>query len=130
MTADTAEPGTDQTRAELVRAVDRLVDQVGHWTSTRWATPAGGGPAGQGGGKGSASGAGSRADVVHALAQRLADLEAAVAGRPTRAVPRLENDLVLPDQVRVTALDLLAASPPGAVLAEATTAVTQTRASF
>ncbi len=117
MTAETTEPRSDQARAELVRAVDRLVDQVGHWTSTRWAAPA-------------ASGAGSRADAVHALAQRLADLEAAVVGRPVRRVPRLDNDLVLPDQVRVTALDLLAAGPPDAVLAEAVAAVAETRASF
>jgi hypothetical protein len=122
MTAETAEPRADepradQARAELVRAVDRLVDQVGHWTSTRWKTPAG-------------SGAGSRADVVHALAQRLADLEAGVVGRPILPVPRLENDLVISDQVRVTTLDLLAAGPPGAVLAEAAAAVAETRASL
>jgi hypothetical protein len=68
--------------------------------------------------------------VVHALAQRLADLEAAVVGQPTRAVPRLESDLVLGDQVRVTAIDLLAAGPPAPVLAEAITAVAETRASL
>jgi hypothetical protein len=102
------------TADELVRAVDRLVDHIGQWAPSRWTAPA-------------ASGAGTRADVVHALAQRLADLEASVTGRPGRALPRLDNDLVLPDQVRVTARDLLAAHPTDDTLAEAVDAVAATR---
>jgi hypothetical protein len=97
---------------QLVRAVDRLADHVGHWTPARWAQPAGDG---------------TRAEAVHALAQRLADLEAAVTGRETRPVPRLSNDLALPDQVRVMVLDLIAAHPDPAVLDEALTAITATR---
>ncbi len=92
---------------QLVRAVDRLADQVGHWTAARW-TP-------------------ERSGAVHALAQRLADLEARVTGRPVRPVPRLSNDLALPDQVRVTALDLVAADPPDDVLRAALDAVAETR---
>jgi hypothetical protein len=99
---------------ELVRAVDRLVDQVGQWTPSRWAVS-------------TRSGVGSRAQAVHALAQRLADLEAGVTGRADLPVPRLDNDLALPDQVRVTARDLLAAHPPDEVLAAAVGAVADTR---
>lgn len=44
--------------------------------------------------------------AVHALVQRLADADADVSGRPRRAVPRLDNDLALPDQVRVLGADL------------------------
>jgi hypothetical protein len=99
---------------ELVRAVDRLVDHIGQWAPSRWTAP-------------TASGAGTRADVVHALAQRLADLEASIAGRPGRAVPRLDNDLVLPDQVRVTARDLLAAHPSEETVEAAVDAVADTR---
>jgi hypothetical protein len=98
---------------QLVRAVDRLADHVGHWTPARWAQPAG---------------EGTRADVFHALAQRLADLEASVTGRPVLPVPRLPNDLALPDQVRVMALDLVAADPAPEVLAAALDAVSGTRA--
>jgi hypothetical protein len=103
--------------AELARAVDRLVDQIAQWTPSRWAAS-------------TATGTGSRAVAVHALAQRLADLEAGLTGRPVREVPRLENNLVLPDQVRVTARDLLVAGPTPDVLAEATRAVADTRAAL
>jgi hypothetical protein len=96
----------------LVRMVDRLVDRVGHWTPSRWAAAAG-------------TGDRSRADVVHALAQQLADLEAEATGRARRPVPRLANDLALPDQVRVMALDLVAAPAGPAVLAAARKAVTE-----
>jgi hypothetical protein len=98
---------------QLVRAVDRLADHVGHWVPARWAQPAGDR---------------TRAEVVHALAQRLADLEASVTGRPVRPVPRLPNDLALPDQIRVMVLDLIAARPDPSVLVTALTAVTETRA--
>jgi hypothetical protein len=107
------------TADELARAVDRLVDHIGQWTPSRWAASTASTAAG--------AGAASRADTVHALAQRLADLEASATGRPDRPVPRLDNDLVLPDQVRVTARDLLAARPGEPVLAEAVDAVAETR---
>ena len=103
------------TADELARAVDRLVDHIGQWTPSRWAAST------------AVPGSASRAGIVHALAQRLADLEAAVTGRPERPVPRLDNDLVLPDQVRVTARDLLAARAPQPVLAAALDAVADTR---
>ncbi|GAA5195287.1 hypothetical protein GCM10023322_61690 [Rugosimonospora acidiphila] len=98
---------------DLIRSVDRLVDQVAQWTPARWA----------------ASG-GSRAVTMHALAQRLADIEAGVTGHPRHEVPRLANDLVLPDQVRVTARDLLAARPSAEVFAEAARAVAETRSAL
>jgi hypothetical protein len=87
---------------------------IGGWTPSRWAASTPSGP-------------GTRAETVHALVQRLADLEASTAGRPDRRVPRLDNDLVLADQIRVTARDLLAAEPPSEVLAEALEAVSAAR---
>lgn len=95
--------------------VDRFVAAVAHWTPTAWAAPAGvaGGPAG------------SRADVTHALVQRIADLAADAEGQPHRPVPRLDNDLALPDQLRVLAADLLAADPPRPTLEAALAAVRQ-----
>ncbi|HEU4422384.1 MAG TPA: hypothetical protein VFR67_07560 [Pilimelia sp.] len=81
---------------ELVRIVELLTKQVSHWTEERWTAPATpGGPA--------------RAEVVHGLIQRLADLAADTEGEVRRPVPRLENDLALPDQLRVVAADLIAA---------------------
>lgn len=52
--------------------------------------------------------------------QRLADLGASVEGRPAQAVPRLDNDLALPDQVQVMVADLILANAPDDVLAVAT----------
>ncbi len=43
---------------------------------------------------------------MHTLAQRLADAAADATGEPRRPVPRLDNDLALPDQVTVLAADL------------------------
>jgi hypothetical protein len=80
---------------DLQRAVDLLVGRVAHWTPARWTKPASGA-------------AGSRAECVHDLVQRLADATADAEGVPRRAVPRLENDLALPDQLRVVTADALA----------------------
>ncbi len=85
---------------DFATAVDRLLHQVGHWEQPRWS-------------------ANSRADAVHALAQRLADLAAAAEGRAPRPVPR-DGDLTLPDQVRVMRDDLIAADPGDDVLKLAT----------
>ncbi len=85
--------------------IDRLINRVQHWTPTRWAKPA-------------LRGAGSHADLIHRLAQRLADAGAEIERRATRPVPRLDNDLALPDQVSVLAHDVVAASPPDDVLVE------------
>jgi hypothetical protein len=99
---------------QLVHRVDQLTDHVGHWPPSRWK-------------QASTLGDRSRADVVHALVQQLADLEAQLTGRPIQSVPRLENDLSLPDQVRVMALDLLSAGAGPAVLSAAVDALTQAR---
>jgi hypothetical protein len=102
--------GSEGAEGEFRVAVDRLVGRVQHWTPTRWARLAGGG-------------FGTRADAIHALAQRLADAGADAAGRPRRRVPRLDNDLALPDQVRVLAADVLAAKPAPELAAELANAV-------
>ncbi|MGH3656804.1 MAG: hypothetical protein ACRDUA_09095 [Micromonosporaceae bacterium] len=99
---------------ELAAAVARLVGQIQHWTPSRW---------------GAASGVSgrSRADLVHALVQHLADLAAAAEGQAARTVPRLDNDLALPDQLLVVTRDLVRTAPSGTPLASATQAVAQTR---
>lgn len=99
---------------ELSRVVDLLARQVGHWSAPRWAGP-------------NRTDGTTRADLFHQLVQHLADLAADAEGLPRRDVPRLENDLALPDQLRVIAADLIAADPPPAVLAEATDLVTAVR---
>ncbi|AGZ39370.1 hypothetical protein [Actinoplanes friuliensis] len=86
-------------------AVQRLIGQVNHWETTRW-RPHG--------------------DAVFALVQSLADHAADAENRRRRPVPRLA-DTVLPDQLRVMADDLLAASPSPEVLTTATEAVTTIR---
>lgn len=78
---------------QLSVAVRKLVGQVAHWTPSRWTAS-------------SALGA-SRADVMHALVQWLADRSAEAEGRPPIPVPRLDNDLALPDQLCVVSADLL-----------------------
>lgn len=79
--------------------------RVEHWSQPRWAQAVGDG-----------GGTVSRADVMHALVQRLADLVASVEGREPLPVPRLSNDLALPDQLRVMVADLGFADAPDAVL--------------
>ena len=91
--------------------VERLLKQIAHWEESRWRRPAGDG---------------TRADAVHALIQRLADLGADAENRPHRPVPRL-HDMVLPDQVRVMTDDLLAADPSAEAVAQAEQAVEETR---
>ncbi|TDC82754.1 hypothetical protein E1193_10760 [Micromonospora sp. KC606] len=103
--------------AVLDRAVGLLARQVGHWQQPRWAAVPDGGDA-------------SRADLVHRLVQKIADLGADAEGRPRRAVPRLPNDPALVDQLRVVAVDLVAAGPSEAVLGRAAAAVTATRAAI
>lgn len=99
---------------ELSRAVELLVRQVGHWQAPRWAAPAAAGNVG-------------RAEAVHKLVQEIANLAADAEGEPRRRVPRLDNDLALPDQLRVVAADLLAAGPPDAVLVAASGRVSAIR---
>ena len=104
--------------ARLSVAADRLVNRVGHWTPARWAAPAG-----------LTDGAPVRADIMFGLVQTLADLAAGAEKRPSRPVPRLDNDLALPDQLRVMVADLLIAAPPSD-LAQAASAVESTAASL
>ena len=82
---------TDKTTAdEFAASVRKLVGQVSHWTPSRWA-------------------ASSRAVLMYGLIQTLADRTADAEGEPRRVVPRLANDLALPDQLRVVAADAIAA---------------------
>ncbi|WBB56537.1 hypothetical protein [Verrucosispora sp. WMMD573] len=98
----------------VVRGVELLVRQVSHWQQPRWSAAASVGNV-------------SRADLVHRLVQEIANLAADAEGQPRRLVPRLDNDLALPDQLRVVAADLLAANPSEEALARAATEVTATR---
>lgn len=100
--------------AELEQAVRLLVGQVGHWEQPRWAATA-------------TTGNVPRADLVHRLVQEVANLAADAEGEPRRTVPRLDNDLALPDQLRVVSADLLAAGADADVLARAAAEVTATR---
>jgi hypothetical protein len=97
----------------LRAAVDRLIRRVGHWEQQRWAKPA------------ASPDRTRRADMMFALIQELADAGAAAERRPPRVVPRLDNDLALPDQLRVMAADLISAQPGDEVLDGATRLVTQ-----
>lgn len=122
-------------------AADRLLAQIGHWTPSRFAaaasvvvpdapsavpshaswsdaTPEVAGGTGRG--------ALRNADVLYALAHRLADLGAGAEGRPPLPVPRL-CDRALPDQIAVLTADLLAAEPVDAVLAAAAEALERAR---
>jgi hypothetical protein len=111
---------------QLVRAVDRLVNHVGHWSPARWAaarSPAGAAEPGFGAGEYGQRPSAGASEIIHALAQRLADIEAEVTGRPRYPVPWLSNYLGLPDQVRVMALDLVWAKPGPEILAAALDAV-------
>ncbi|QOC94934.1 hypothetical protein D0Q02_28570 [Micromonospora craniellae] len=94
--------------------MELLVRQVAHWQQPRWSATASRGNV-------------SRADLVHRLVQEIANLAADAEGQPRRTVPRLGNDLVLPDQLRVVAADLLAVAPTGGALARAATEVAATR---
>jgi len=84
--------------ALLARESRALVERLRLWTPTRWAAAA---PV-----------PGTRADVVHHLAQALADAAADHEGRARRPLPRLDSDLALPDQLAVTADDLVRSAPP------------------
>jgi hypothetical protein len=92
--------------SDLATSAERLLTQVRHWEQPRWSKP--------------------RSQRMYALVQLLADLAADAEGRERRAVPRV-HDMVLPDQLRVVADDLLAAGAPAGVLAEAAEAVERVR---
>jgi hypothetical protein len=83
---------------DLLRRESRaLVQRVRLWTPARYAA--------------AADPWGSRGDLVHHLASRLADLAADAEGQPRRPLPRLDSDLGLADQLAVTADDLVRAGP-------------------
>ena len=64
---------------------------------------------------------GTRAQLVLHLAQACADAAADAEGEPRRALPRLDSDLGVPDQLAVTSDDLVRAQP-GDDVARAVTA--------
>lgn len=116
-------------------AEQRFVGRVGHWTRARWAGASSdrGAPVDGGASTNRAAADGpdrTRADIVHALVQVLADLGAEAERRPRRAVPRLASDLALPDQVRVMVADLMRAEPPESQLRAATAAIDGTLAAL
>ena len=93
---------------ELLRRENgSLVQRLRLWTPARWAA--------------AAPPYGTRADVVLHLAQAFADAAAGLEGGPRRPLPRLDSDLGLPDQLAVTADDLVRARP-GEAQARAATA--------
>ena len=92
---------------DFATSIERLLNQVRYWEQPRWRVD-------------------GRNDRTYTLVQLLADLGADAEGRPRRPVPR-EHDMILPDQLRVMADDLLATDPPPAVLDEATAAVDELR---
>jgi hypothetical protein len=67
---------------------------------------------------------------VFALVQQLADLLATAEHRPPRRVPRLDNDLALPDQLQVMVADLLQADVPPETLTAAAQTLAQTAAAL
>jgi hypothetical protein len=98
---------------DFATSIDRLHNQVRHWEQGRWWSR-------------TAGSAATRGDLTYALVQKLADWGADAESRPRVVVPR-EHDMVLPDQLRVLADDLLAAGPSEPVLAEAAAAVDDLR---
>ena len=102
MLSDARSP--DRPTASLEREAGSLVRRLRLWTPARWAafttevTPSGTTPSSL-----------SRADLIHHLVQVLADAAAVLEHRPLRPVPRLGLDLVLADQLAVTADDVVRA---------------------
>ncbi|MBU2668824.1 hypothetical protein KOI35_35470 [Actinoplanes bogorensis] len=84
---------------DFATSIDRLLNQIRVWEQPRWNVD-------------------DRAERTFALVQRLADMGADAEGRPRRPVPR-DHDMILPDQVRVLADDLIAAGDERALLGAA-----------
>lgn len=102
---------------DFANSIERLLTRIHHWDEPRWrAKPAN-------------AAATTRSQVVQDLAQRLADLGAEAEGRAARPVPHI-HDLVLRDQIRVLADDIVAATPPAELLDRATAAVDEVRRSL
>lgn len=96
----------DEQIALLRRESRSLVQRLRLWTPTRWAA--------------AALPFGTRADLVHHLAQALADTAADLERQPRRVLPRLDSDLGLPDQLAVTSDDLVRTDPPAGTARTAT----------
>jgi hypothetical protein len=94
-----AEPGL------LAKEAGSLVARLRLWTPSRWAA--------------AAEPWGTRADLVRHLAQWCADAAAESEGLPVRALPVLAPDLLVADQLAVTADDLVRAEPGPDVCADA-----------
>jgi len=77
----------------LAHEAGSLVARLRLWTPARWAA--------------AAPPYGTRGDLAHHLAQWLAD----AAGEAPVRLPRLDSDLALPDQLAVTADDLVRCGP-------------------
>jgi hypothetical protein len=88
--------------ADDLAAAVGLLRRLRRWNRKSW-------------GAADAAGGGTRADAAHAAVQRLADLAAAVEGRPARPVPRLYGDLALPDQLAVMVIDVQRTRDPAAL---------------
>lgn len=89
---------TRELPVDLLRRESRLlVQRLRLWTPARFAA--------------AAPPFGTRGDLVHHLAQALADAAAQQEEQPRRLLPKLD-DLALPDQLAVTADDLARAAPP------------------
>jgi hypothetical protein len=93
----TSEPAERDPVALLRRESRSLVQRLRLWTPARYAA--------------AAPPFGTRAELVHHLAQALADAAADLEGGPRRPLPRLDTDLALADQLAVTSDDLLRAGP-------------------
>ena len=90
-------------RQLLAREAASLVERLRLWTPARWAA--------------AALPWDSRGDLVHHLASSFVDL----AGEAPTPLPRLDSDLALPDQLAVTADDLVRTSPPDPLALDAVT---------
>ena len=103
LTPDPAEPDP----VALLRRESRsLAQRLRLWTPARYAA--------------AAPPFATRGELVHHLAQALADLATQLEGGPRRALPRLDSDLGLADQLAVTADDLVRAQPSAQQAAAAT----------
>ncbi|MDI6098389.1 hypothetical protein QLQ12_07205 [Actinoplanes sp. NEAU-A12] len=99
---------------DFATSIERLLTQIHHWDEPRWrAVPAN-------------AATGTRSQLVQGLVQRLADLGAEAEGRAARPVPHI-HDLVLRDQLRVLADDIVAAAPSAELLDRANAAVAEVR---
>ena len=90
-------------RQLLAREASSLVERLRLWTPARWAA--------------AALPWETRAALVH----HLATCFVAAAGEAPVPLPRLDSDLALPDQLAVTADDLVRTAPPDAVALDAVT---------